>query len=192
MKKIQFIDYHGRRAGVFSTISDEIIRPTLEETMFYSGGLPEADGGAYKQESDQIVGKRYAEPFRGRLDEGLVNRILNTAVGPTNPEQVGNMDLVFPLSPHILQRMNEDGLPIENAVPLLRYLGNCNEWIDAPDYTLQRALADAGKAEKRKEYRYVSPITNKTALESSEDAFGLYAEDTIEIVNRLREKLRAD
>jgi len=185
--KIKFIDYHGRRAGVFSAIAKKL---SGREDVFSSGGLPSADGGAYKQESDLIVGRKYAEPFRGTEVDGLVKIIENTRVGPVNVKDIENTDLVLPLHPHILECMGKARLPVDNAISLMKYLDVKNDWFDAPDYTIQRALADQKIIPVQEHYNYVSVLTGETALEGSPEAFRLYSQDTIETTKRLIEKLR--
>lgn len=189
--KVKFIDYHGRRAGVFSAIATTMFG---RENVFSSGGLPNADDGSYHPESRLVVGRKYAEPFRGtEIDYGrLVEVIENTLVGPTNSEEIGKMDLVLPLHPHILECMQKMGLPTNRASPLMRYLGIENEWFDAPDYTIQRALAEKGARPRQKVYNYVSALTGKIAKEGSSEAFRLYSQDTIETTKKLIEKLRRE
>jgi len=189
--KVKFIDYHGRRAGVFSIVATKILG---RENIFSSGGLPHADNGSYQSESDLVVGRKYAEAFREtEIDEGgLVEVIENTLVSATNSGEVSNMDLVLPLHPHILECMQKEGSPTDKAIPLMRYLGAENEWFDAPDYTIQRALAEKGIKPRQDVYDYVSALTGRTAMEGSFEAFRLYAQDTIETTKKLIEKMRKD
>ncbi len=189
--KIKFIDYHGRRAGVFSVLSTDMLG---KEGVFSSGGLPNVDGGSYQSESGLTIGRRYAEPFKKTIvdKEGLVKVIENTKVEPTNTQELSEMNLILPLHPHILECMQKAGLPTKNAIPLMKYLGIKNEWFDAPDYTIQRALAEQGITSKQENYEYVSAISGRTALEGSPNAFKLYAQDTIEITKALIKKLRRE
>lgn len=190
--KVKFIDYHGRRAGVFATISNRLLDSKFEhpQGIFSSGGLPQKHG-TYVAESDLIVGRKYAEPFIGtEIDlEGMIEAIQNTQVGPTNYEEIQKTDLVLPLHPHILECMRKANLLTDKTEPMLRFLGIKNEWFDAPDYTLQRALAEQGIKPKQETYLYVSPLTGRTAPENSSDAFKLYAQDTIGVARQVVERV---
>jgi hypothetical protein len=193
-KKVRLIDYHGRRSGVIATIATDIAKREGLEAEFYSGGLPDGDGGNYKQESDRIVGSKYALPFKGTEAGGLVELIENTEVGPVNQEEIKESDLVLTINPHIIEGMKKAGLDTEKAQPLMQYLGyqDWRLWIDAPDYVLERIMADIGKGPKKETYSYISVFNGQRAIENSQEAFALYSGDAIraakELVYKLKEK----
>jgi len=193
-KKVRLVDYHGRRSGVIATIAKDIARREEIGVEFYSGGLPQSDGGGYNQESDKIVGVRYALPFRDTEVKGLAELIEKTEVGPISKEEIIESDLILTINPHIIEGMKKSDLDTQRTQPLMSYLGykDWRLWMDAPDYVLERIMADIGKGPKMEIYCYKSVFTQQRATEGSKEAFAIYAQDAIHAAKELVAKLKGD
>jgi hypothetical protein len=192
-RKFTFVDYHGRRSGIIKVLAKVVSEREKLGYEFFSGGLPAnlAPKTSYRGEDQHTVGSRYAAGFQGtELDDGtLVERIRTTPVGPYDRNKLDESELIFALTPDVLQGLKTARIPEEKLKLLMIYLDLNGSWMGSPDYSSERALVEKGKEKPKKIYMYESPLSGKKAQEGSDEAFKLHAQDLTDITNRLCAKL---